>query len=82
MDLQAAESELIRTPTLRWLAREFPELVEAYEGAYAGRVYLGGRYRRTVDDRVARLMKRHGFEGGHEDDRDAGGPPAQRRLWE
>jgi DNA repair photolyase len=76
----------LRSPTkemyLRWLAREFPQLVEAYEGAYEGRVYLGGRYRRRVDERVMRLMARHGFTGGRDDERAAGGPPAQLRLWE
>jgi DNA repair photolyase len=76
----------LRSPTkemyLRWLARAFPQLVEAYEGAYADRVYLGGRYRRAIDARVERLMKRHGLAGGHEDEHAEDGRPAQLRLWE
>jgi DNA repair photolyase len=76
----------LRSPTkemyLRWLRREFPALLEAYENAYAERVYLGGRYRRRIDERVERLMTRHGFTGGHEDARAAYAPPSQRKLWE
>src|SRR5262249_11904613 len=55
----------LRSPTrekfLRWLAEEFPALVEAYEQAYAERVYLRGRYRDRIDALVRRLKARHGF---------------------
>jgi hypothetical protein len=30
---------------LRWLAADFPAYLEAYQRAYAQRVYFGGRYR-------------------------------------
>src|SRR5206468_2948813 len=55
----------LRSPTrekyLRWLGGEFPRLLEAYEQAYGGRVYLGGSYRRRVARLVERLRWKHGF---------------------
>jgi DNA repair photolyase len=55
----------LRSPTrekyLRWLAAEFPRYLEAYQRAYEGRVYLGGRYRRWLEERMARLREKHGF---------------------
>jgi DNA repair photolyase len=55
----------LRSPTrekyLRFLAQEFPRYLEAYERAYAGRVYLGGRYRERIVERVERLRKKHGL---------------------
>jgi hypothetical protein len=75
----------LRSPTkemyFRWLAREFPQLCEAYQGAYADRVYLGGRYRRRIDERVERLKTRHGFTGGREEER-APAAASQLKLWD
>jgi DNA repair photolyase len=55
----------LRSPTkekyLRWLAAEFPQYLEAYRRAYAGRVYLGGRYRLGLEERLRRLRDKHGF---------------------
>ena len=76
----------LRSPTrekyLRWLAAEFPRYLEAYQRAYAGRVYLGGRYRRWIDERLSRLRAKHGF--GPRDDEPAWSAPAraeQLGLW-
>jgi DNA repair photolyase len=77
----------LRSPTrekyLRWLAAEFPRYLEAYQRAYAGRVYLGGRYRRWIDERLARLCASHGFD--RRDDELAWIPPRRAQqldLWE
>ncbi|HSB61034.1 MAG TPA: radical SAM protein [Vicinamibacteria bacterium] len=77
----------LRSPTrekyLRWLAREFPRHLAAYEEAYAGRVYLGGRYRERLLALVARLREKHGLADAFARER-AGRPPeepAQLRLW-
>jgi DNA repair photolyase len=55
----------LRSPTrekfLRWLAAEFPALVEAYAHAYGERVYLRGRYRDRIEALIRRLEARHGF---------------------
>jgi DNA repair photolyase len=62
----------LRSPTkekyLRWLAEAFPRYLKAYEQAYAGRVYLTGRYRDHVRALVARLRAKHGFSGHAEDE--------------
>jgi hypothetical protein len=56
----------LRSPTkekfLRWLATDFPAYLEAYQRAYAQRVYFGGRYRDTIDARVRALRRKHGFD--------------------
>ena len=71
----------LRSPTrekyLRWLEAEFPRHLEAYRRAYAGRVYLGGPYRRRIRDLVERLKKKHGFE---EPPREAEAEPARQLL--
>ena len=64
----------LRSPTrekyLRWLACEYPQHLEAYEASYAGRTYLRGAYRDSIDRRVRRLRRKHGFlEGRVEDGR-------------
>jgi DNA repair photolyase len=55
----------LRSPTkekfLRWLAVEFPAYLEAYTRAYGERVYFEGRYRRTIDERVRALKRKHDF---------------------
>jgi DNA repair photolyase len=75
----------LRSPTkemyLRWVAQAFPQLLEAYRNAYEGRVYLKGRYRRTLDERIDRLKKKHGFVS-RRDRSGEPGPPAQLRLFE
>jgi len=74
----------LRSPTkekyLRWLAAEFPQYLEAYRRAYAGRVYLSGGYRRLIEERIARLRRQHGFVSDAEPfTRPA--RAAQLRLW-
>jgi DNA repair photolyase len=69
----------LRSPTrekyLRWLAREYPQHLAAYEAAYAGRVYLHGPYRDGINNLIRRLRERHGFAArGDEPDP----PPAQQ----
>ena len=57
----------LRSPTrekfLAWLGAEFPRYREAYERAYANRVYLEGPYRESINALVSRLKAKHGFEG-------------------
>jgi DNA repair photolyase len=69
----------LRSPTkekyLRWLAGAFPRYLKAYEHAYAGRVYLSGRYREHVRDLVVRLRRKHGLVGPSHEDMP---PPAQQ----
>src|SRR5437867_844170 len=52
----------LRSPTkekyLRWLAAEHPRYLEAYERAYAGRVYLHGRYPDRLKEMVRRLRRK------------------------
>lgn len=73
----------LRSPTkekyLRWLARAFPRYLEAYQRAYAGRVYLAGRYREHVRALVARLRDKHGLVGHDEEDYPP--PPQQLAFW-
>jgi DNA repair photolyase len=61
----------LRSPTkekyLRWLAQAYPRYLKAYEHAYAGRVYLSGRYRDHVREMVGRLRRKHGLGGDAED---------------
>lgn len=61
----ASQLLFLRSPTkekyLRWLAHEFPRYLEAYRRAYAGRVYLGGRYRERVRSIMAGLRERYGL---------------------
>ena len=61
----------LRSPTrekfLRWLKVEFPRYHEAYERAYATRVYLGGTYREKIDALVERLKQEHGFANGRDE---------------
>jgi DNA repair photolyase len=61
----------LRSPTkekyLRWLAQAYPRYLKAYEHAYAGRVYLSGRYRNHVREMVGRLRRKHGLGGDAED---------------
>jgi DNA repair photolyase len=75
----------LRSPTkekyLRWLAAEHPRYLEAYERAYAGRVYLNGRYRQRLKEMVARLKRKHGFLEKDGDDRAPAAAPEQIRLW-
>jgi DNA repair photolyase len=61
----ASQLLFLRSPTkekyLRWLAAEFPRYLEAYQRAYDGRVYLGGRYRERIRSVMARLRERYGL---------------------
>jgi DNA repair photolyase len=73
----------LRSPTkekyLRWLEAEFPQYLEAYRRAYGRRVYLEGRYRDQVRDRIQRLRQRHGIEAAHGEEPEPE-PPVQLRL--
>ena len=40
---------------------EFPQYLEAYKRAYAGRSYLTGRYRERIQSMVQRLREKHGL---------------------
>jgi DNA repair photolyase len=77
----------LRSPTrekyLRWIAREFPQYLEAYEDAYDGRVYLGGRYRERLHALVRRLREKHGLANAFGSEEGVRTPtaPAQLRLW-
>jgi DNA repair photolyase len=75
----------LRSPTkekyLRWLGAEYPRYLEAYERAYAGRVYLHGSYRDRLSDLVRRLKRKHGFMEENGDDRGPAAAPEQLGLW-
>jgi len=72
----------LRSPTkekyLRWLAAGFPQYLEAYQRAYGGRVYLGGRYRERILEMISRLRGKHGLTARSEARM---GPAQQLRLW-
>ena len=75
----------LRSPTkekyFRWLEAEFPQYLEAYQQAYATRVYLAGRYEKRVHAMVDRLLEKHGL-GHREDEDDEEEPePQQLALW-
>jgi len=76
----------LRSPTrekyLRWIAREFPERLEAYQEAYGGRVYLGGRYRERLSQVLGRLRERYGFSDEWSAAARPAAPPAQLALFE
>jgi DNA repair photolyase len=59
----------LRSPTrekyLRWIAREFPRYLEAYQDAYEDRVYIGGRYHERLLGLMSRLRRKHGLTSGH-----------------
>jgi DNA repair photolyase len=75
----------LRSPTkekyLRWLAGEYPRYLEAYERAYAGRVYLHGPYRDRLKQMVGRLKRKHGFLEENGDGRSGAPTPEQLGLW-
>jgi DNA repair photolyase len=76
----------LRSPTremyLRWLARAAPRLLPAYEDAYRDRVYLAGRYKQRLKERIERLKARHGFVARHEDEDGGHRRPLQLPLWD
>ena len=55
----------LRSPTkekfLEFLSLEFPQYLEAYKRAYAGRSFLTGRYRERIEAMGQRLREKHGF---------------------
>jgi len=77
----------LRSPTkekyLRWIAREFPRYLEAYQEAYEGRAYLAGRYRERLLGLMGRLRRKHGLtsEHGTRETMPRPAAPAQLRLW-
>ncbi|NIZ89827.1 Rv2578c family radical SAM protein [Kineococcus rubinsiae] len=48
----------------QWLQRERPDLVRGYAQLYGRGSYVGQEYRRFLADRVAPLLRRHGFAPG------------------
>ena len=54
---------------LRWLAQEFPHLVEGYTGLYAGK-YASAGYRKEVSHVIGVLRKKYGVNGRDADDND------------
>lgn len=54
---------------MRWLADEFPHMVEGYKGLYAGK-YAPSSYRKEVGHVVAMLRTRYGVNGRDADDGD------------
>jgi DNA repair photolyase len=73
----------LRSPTrekfLKWLGAEFPRYLEAYQRAYATRVYLEGPYRQHIDALVRRLKRKHGFADRQDDP--GWRRPEQMGLW-
>ena len=55
---------------MRWLAEEFPHLVDGYRGLYAGK-YAPASYRKEVRNVVAMLRKKYGVNGRDEEDNTA-----------
>jgi DNA repair photolyase len=54
---------------MRWLAAEFPHLVEGYNSLYAGK-YAPSSYRKEVSNVVGLLRRKYGVNGRSEDDDD------------
>src|SRR5687768_10839359 len=63
---------------MRWLAQEFPGMVEGYTRLYAGK-YAPSAYRKEVQNVVAGLRGKYGVNGRDEDD-DASKPPVTRNA--
>jgi DNA repair photolyase len=55
---------------LRWLAQEFPHLIDGYNGLYAGK-YAPAAYRKEVQSVVGLLRQKYDVHGRGEDDGDA-----------
>jgi DNA repair photolyase len=75
----------LRSPTkekyFRWLETDFPRYLEAYQQAYAGRVYLSGRYAKRVHAMVARLLEKHDLARRRDPIEDDEVEPQQLALW-
>ena len=54
---------------MRWLAAEFPHMVEGYKSLYAGK-YAPSSYRKEVSNVVGLLRRKYGVNGRNEDDDD------------
>jgi DNA repair photolyase len=54
---------------MRWLAQEFPQLVEGYTSLYAGK-YAPRQYRKEVQNVIGLLRKKYGVNGRDQDDDD------------
>ncbi|ALE05373.1 DNA repair photolyase [Arthrobacter sp. ERGS1:01] len=48
---------------MQWLAREYPALVERYQGLYGQGAYASKEYRQWLAARVNAAKRRHGFAG-------------------
>src|SRR5262245_12732212 len=75
----------LRSPTrekyLRFIEKEFPRLADAYHQAYDRRAYVGGGYRRRIEETVRRLRARHNLGQAWSRDEPAGAA-RQLALWE
>jgi DNA repair photolyase len=60
---------------MRWLAAEFPHMVEGYNSLYAGK-YAASSYRKEVSHVVGLLRQKYGINGRNEDDDDTAGSKA------
>ena len=61
---------------LRWLGREYPDLVPRYERLYRRGAYADPEYRRALGRRVAPLLARHGLDRPFPTPRTASGETA------
>jgi len=62
---------------MAWLARERPDLVRRYEQLYARGAYVPASYQRAIDEKVAPLLRKHGFDRGS---RHRGSQPAAEAV--
>jgi DNA repair photolyase len=52
---------------MRWLAQEFPHLIDGYKQLYAAK-YAPSSYRKEVQNVIGQLRKKYGVNGRDEDD--------------
>jgi hypothetical protein len=52
---------------MKWLAAEFPHMVDGYSELYASK-YAPGPYRKEVQDAIGMLRSKYGVSGRGEDD--------------
>lgn len=65
---------------MRWLAQEFPHLVEGYTELYTGK-YAPSSYRKEVQNIVGALRKKYGVSGRDEEDDDDGELPPDQPIF-
>ena len=62
---------------MRWLAQEYPQLVEGYTHLYA-RKYAPSDYRKEVSSVIGMLKAKYGLRSRAESDADAGRPEQEK----